>query len=425
MSIINGHNVMFENHQISGLVEIDEELSLTSENPVQNKVVAAKFQSIVAEHKSANLFDNAAAGIVEGSYIRYQDGDTRTNANYLISDFIPIEGNKTYSYKGYRSTFGDSGAVKLPLYDADKNYIGYTNGAATLTDGIVVNPITAIYPTTHSVSEVAFTKINVAIADLGTAMFVEAEEYPSEYEPYGETKMLASGIEFQADHNILYGKKVVFAGDSICAAGSDEADLDGWCGRIGKKNRMQWENKGIAGNTITKDVNSRPTCICETDFGSSPDYIILEGGTNDADLIGNATGETKPAAFGSVTAWDFASDFDKTKFCGAVENLIKRVVSDYKGAKIGFIIAQKMGLATAAGHNTAANRKFYFDTIIDICKKWGVPVLNLWDNSYLNPSLPAHYTSGAENNLYTDGQHLTAAGYDIIAPVIEEWMRTL
>ena len=67
-----------------------------------------------------------------------------------------------------------------------------------------------------------------------------------------------------------------------------------------------------------------------------------------------------------------------------------------------------------------------------ICQKWGIPVLNLWDGCYLNPSLTTMWKydgTWQENKelgkLYADGQHLLSAGYDYTADIINNWLKTL
>jgi lysophospholipase L1-like esterase len=228
----------------------------------------------------------------------------------------------------------------------------------------------------------------------------------------------------------LWGKKVVFAGDSICQASTDEADKNGWAGRIGEKHAMTWTNKGVGGATLTSGVTGSAGCIANTDFGTSPDYIILEGGTNDADLIGgkDASGNM-PAKYGSYNLYYYERDFDETTFCGAVESLFLRLTTDYAGAKIGFIIAHKMGgLSTNDGYFYDAEnnkRRYYFETIIALCKKWGIPYIDLWEGCYLNPMNSKH--NGGSDPFYNNGdyQHLTAKGYDYITPMIEKWMETL
>ena len=169
----------------------------------------------------------------------------------------------------------------------------------------------------------------------------------------------------------------------------------------------------------------------DTNYTQNPDYIIIEGGTNDADLIGSALGETLPAAFGTYTLGDYTSTFTNTTYCGAIEKMFKSLANTVKTAKVGVIIAPKMGQLNAsitdytAEHN---NRRRYFETLIELCEKWGIPCLNLWDKSILNPMMPSQYTYQQESNVgkyYTDGQHLTTEGYDYVSPIIEAWMKTL
>ena len=111
--------------------------------------------------------------------------------------------------------------------------------------------------------------------------------------------------------------------------------------------------------------------------------------------------------------------------------MFKELVSNHKEAKIGVIIAQKMGRLNASvvdytkEHN---NKRYYFETLIKLCEKWGIPYLNLWDHSIFNPMIPEQYTyqqSSSEGKFYTDGQHLTTEGYDAIYTIIEAWMKTL
>ncbi|MBE6807746.1 MAG: SGNH/GDSL hydrolase family protein [Ruminococcaceae bacterium] len=230
----------------------------------------------------------------------------------------------------------------------------------------------------------------------------------------------------------LYGKTVVFAGDSICAGTTDESGVAGWAQRIGTKHHMKWTNAGKNGATITStEITEASACIADVYFGAEPDYIILEGGTNDADILGGTANGTMPAEFGSYTMSNYGT-FNTDTFCGAVEALFKRVTTNYPGAKIGFIIPQKMGYYSGEdGQNTAYSygktntRRMYFDTIIELCKKWGIPYLDLWYGCYLNPMNPTHRIGDDPFYANGDGQHLTTKGYDYITPMIEKWMESL
>lgn len=234
---------------------------------------------------------------------------------------------------------------------------------------------------------------------------------------------------------LLQGKTIVFDGDSICQAGSEGTYPNcGWAYRIGVNNHMNWHNFGLGGGTLTAEVYSLVTgkarhCISRSidtihNNFSSLDYLILEGGTNDADLLAKS-----PEKFGTMDLDDFNGNYDDQTFCGAVESLFFKALSYYPTAKIGFIIAPKMGACDIA---IFKNRRSYFMKIIDICHKWGIPYIDLWDGCPLNPRLPVYYDpklSKEENvaagKAYVDGQHLTGIGYDVVSSKIETWIRTL
>ena len=230
--------------------------------------------------------------------------------------------------------------------------------------------------------------------------------------------------------NVLYGKTAIFDGDSICNGSSAQDGKSGWAGRIGDNNNMIWENYGTNGGTISAETQlsgsdlhwiSRTIDTIHTDYPSL-DYLIIEGGTNDADLLSDDK-------LGTLNETDYSGTYDDTTFIGALETLFYKATSYYPYAKIGYIVAQKMGLSANAHYSKRYN---FFEVAMQVCEKWGIPYINLWDGSHLNPHLNAHYDSSkttSENreagSLYTDGQHLTTYGYDVVTPKIEAWMRTL
>lgn len=236
--------------------------------------------------------------------------------------------------------------------------------------------------------------------------------------------------------NILTGKTIVFDGDSICQASSETKETNrGWPYRIGEKNGMKWYNVGIGGGTITAKMYSKVTGMArhwisrniDVIYENFPelDYLILEGGTNDADLI-----DMESEQYGTIDSADFSGNYDDTTFCGACESLFFKAIHYYPKTKIGFIIAPKMGVEN--NHTVSNKRRAYFLKMIEICKKWGIPYLDLWDGCPLNPRLEVYYDGNldAQGNrdagkAYVDGQHLTKVGYDIISPKIEAWIRTL
>ena len=236
--------------------------------------------------------------------------------------------------------------------------------------------------------------------------------------------------------NKLYGKKVIWNGDSICYG---SAEAGNWATRIAERNAMTYKNYSAGGGTIaenTPPLNSgyRRHSVSETlermyEEHPDADYIMIEGGTNDADLLGNALECAEETKLGSFKPFDFSGNYDADTFCGGLESIFYRATKYWTGKKIGYIVAQKMGRS----EKIYLNRRHYFDCAVEICKKWGIPYVDLWNSCCINPNLDCFYVkeNSADDNkkmnigYYTDGQHLTANGYDITAEAVENWMKNL
>lgn len=381
--------------------------------------------------KNNNLFDKNA---VSDGFIL--NGTIYSESTYKTSDFIQVDIGQTYSFPVYPLLYGETNVIRISCFDYNKEYIGV--GAGTVNNGIL----------TITVSKLGtyYLRVTVAKADLETFMFVNGT-YPEQYIPFGYS--LRDDVDLspkkkaviigECGNNPLYRKTVIFAGDSICHDSPHSSQ--GWASRIAVKNNMAYKNYGIDGSTITQGLTYNGVAKNSIVSGTLPrmiseypnaDYIIFEGGTNDADLIGSILNGATPEKFGEIAEGYAESNFDPTTFCGAVELLLRKAVVQWKGKKIGFIIAQKMGKSDV-GHNKEKNNiRAYFETIIKCCEKWGVPYLNLWDGCHLNPSIVEMYDSSltveeneTSSKMYRDGQHLTPNGYDYISPIIEAWMKTL
>ena len=238
--------------------------------------------------------------------------------------------------------------------------------------------------------------------------------------------------------NHLLGKKIIFDGDSICHATSEttESTNRGWAYRVGRDYGMEWINVGISGGTVTAEMYYGPNNYprhwvsrsIDKIHDSYPelDYLIFEGGTNDADLL-----DIGSERFGEIDPADFSGNYDDSTFTGAMESLFYKAMNYYPHAKIGYIVAPKMG-RPAIGYGENYKRLHYFLRAIEVCKKWGVPYIDLWESSPINPSLNCYYDPGLDGNgnaeagkAYTDGQHLTKTGYDMVSGAIGRWIFSL
>ncbi len=232
--------------------------------------------------------------------------------------------------------------------------------------------------------------------------------------------------------NDLQGKTIIWNGDSICAGNKkkDAWESNAWAGRIAARNGMTYKNFAVCGGVfvegLIRDSGVPRHSISATleqmaEEYPDADYIILEGGTNDADLLKHTD------RLGTWDPDDFSGEYDRETFCGAMESVFYRATQYWKGKRIGYIVAQKMGVSP----ESRRQRYLYFEEAMAICEKWGIPYIDLWDGCYLNPCLPWMYdpdkTSDENNEIgsfYRDGQHLTDAGYDLTSEIIENWIKT-
>jgi hypothetical protein len=373
-------------------------------NNIQDKQVTPEKTSFVGFTK--NLLNKNDVRIVTGKMVNYA-GSVVDFASSSISHPITAKANDVFTGYFDYSTYGGSAAAYL--YDTNNNYISKVTPTFNGEIGTVTLP---------NDPAIAYMKFNFVTSKASTVMMVKDSVYPSNYIPYSyqfssDVMLSDAQINQVAANDIfspLYKKIAVFDGDSICNAINDSQD--GWAGRIATKNSMTYTNYAVDGATITGGLmaGSNPRhWVSRSVAGmrSDADYIIFEGGTNDADLLGAGN-------LGTIST-GYTATLDDTTFSGALESTFKQAILKFPGKKIGYIVAHKMGTGAQAD-----NRKAFFDRAIQICVKWGIPYINLWDTSYLNPSIPEVNTA-----YYSDGQHLLSSGYDVLTPKIEAWMKTL
>lgn len=365
---------------------------------------------------SDNLFDKSSAVAGQGWY-HSSSGVQLVTAPDVYAAHVELRGAGIYRTKVCIAHHGESYAMRVPLMNTDKVWIQNITGIVTDTGDN--NSWDLEFTVTQEMIDAgaAYYTMTVHKNYIDSLMMVKDRDYPNEFIPYGYIEQ-ESGTGTKAFQlNKLYGKTALFLGDSICAGDLEGSAYDGygWAGLIGEKNHMTWKNYGRNGGTITPvdsvDTERWVSTQAELALADYPqtDYLIFEGGTNDADIL-TASG----LGIFSESGYSPAEDID---FTSAFERLIFRILEAYPTAKIGYIIPQKMGAVD--DHSTANTRRAFFDRAAAICEKWGIPCLDLWKTNPLNPTL------STASRFYTDGQHLTLEGYRKITPQIEAFMRNL
>lgn len=364
--------------------------------------------------KNANLLNINDTGVEIGFY-NTENGDFTSNDGALTSAFIPYDNNSTYSASYPTNWF----KYIVSLWDGNKNFIKFSMADLPITK---TGNYFTLQPTTYSNAKyIKFTIFN-SNKDFTTAMVVKDMEYPSEYIPYGyhyseKNNEHIADIFLQLPKPTIFDNKVLlFTGDSICYGANwrpDPEDLSntGWR-KIIQENypKSITYGYGIGGTTISKR-SGRTDSILErmtTMFSEHPeaDYIIIEGGVNDAYNITDCP-------IGTIST-GYTAELNENTFAGALESIFKYAQTNWIGKKIGYIVTFKVPSAMG-------QFKFneYMDIAKQICKKWSIPYCDLYNESNLN------YYIQEVSNAYGGGLHPNEAGYRIITNKIEKWLETL
>lgn len=197
---------------------------------------------------------------------------------------------------------------------------------------------------------------------------------------------------------ILYGKTILDFGDSI-AYGNDTAGV-GYADMIAERNGMTVHSYAVGGHKLSQILAQLQSATEET-----ADYVLLEGGYNDA----NPSALTPVGTLSS----GYTATLDTSTFYGALETLLKTAQTKYPSAKTVYVIV----------HRTRRTQwPDYAEAIKAACDKWSVPVVNLMEQGGLNSNIDAMLSA------YTDsvGVHPNEAGYlKWYVPPIEAKLREL
>ena len=216
----------------------------------------------------------------------------------------------------------------------------------------------------------------------------------------------------------LNGKKVVFLGDSITEGyGTSHEDAIYWHVLEGLTG-AECVGNGIGGTRIApqRTPSENPVIdrcfaqrICE--LPKDADVVAVFGGTND---FGHGD-----APFGSL------SDREETSFCGACHVLMQRLLETYPDAQIVVITPLHRSHESETGSNELGfprdhTLEEYVDAIIAIAGYYGLPVLDLFRTSGLQPAVKI-----IRSRFMPDGLHPNDLGHAKIANRLAAFLGSL
>ena len=135
----------------------------------------------------------------------------------------------------------------------------------------------------------------------------------------------------------LAGKTLYVAGDSI-AYGKGSAGGYGKC--IADKYGMTLTNEAVDGATLTPNITDKvyggtrgciSTVVTNSTALAKADYILLEGGVNDA---------WNNAPVGTLTD-GFAAAYDETTMTGALEKMLDDLATNHSDKRVAYVLDRK------------------------------------------------------------------------------------
>ena len=199
----------------------------------------------------------------------------------------------------------------------------------------------------------------------------------------------------------LAGKTLYVAGDSI-AYGKGSAGGYGKC--IADRYGMTLTNEAVDGATLTPNITDNvyggtrgciSTVVTNSTALAKADYILLDGGVNDA---------WSSAPVGTLTD-GFAAAYDETTMTGALEKMLDYLAKNYSDKRVAYVFPHG-GMFSSTGFGWY---KTYKPAILSALKKWGVPYVDIAEST---PPMGGSGISALGDKYTTDGTHPNAAGYE-------------
>lgn len=220
------------------------------------------------------------------------------------------------------------------------------------------------------------------------------------------TDLIANGASRWA------GKTWLSLGDSITARGWYQPLV---CALTG----LNFVNYGVGGTTLARKTTSDTTAMSVryTAMQASADIITVWGGVND---FGYSYGQVGGNTLGVM------GDTSIDTVYGALDTLIKGLITKYPGKKVGFIItppvSNAMGMRSAnAKGNTLAQ---YCQAVRDVCEWYSVPYLDLHKVSGISEGNVNIMTSNIEGTA-PDGLHPSMQAFEFIKYRLADFIKSI
>lgn len=216
----------------------------------------------------------------------------------------------------------------------------------------------------------------------------------------------------------LKNKKIAFLGDSITYGHGVSDHAHRYWELLSQRSGARCYGYGICGTRIAPQHTLSPDPSWDRYFASrigemipDADIVVVFGGTND---FGHGD-----AVFGCL------SDRSPDSFCGVFHVLMEKLVARYPQSQLIVMTPLHRECENQLGLNELGvgrdhNLEAYVDAIKSISGYYGVPVLDLFRTSGMQPSVPQ-----LKERDMPDGLHPNDAGHERIAEKLPGFLNAL
>lgn len=406
---------------------VDDALSTTSMNPVQNKVVTEKFNRLSEEigdlkgniefevECALNNLYNASYDIMgywvnKAGQIKAQESSVYASIPINPSSTVYIchrdEQRDTASSLGGINLYGANGELVSVLlyedYKSEYTFEGYSYAVIPIPDTVSKLALTTKLSNTWDARErlvVTYDDLSGEFTDGGTREVVRIDGAEI------KDRKAREQIEILSKRKWL-GKTWVCVGDSLTEENS--RTTKNYHHYIAEETGITVVNMGQSGSGYKKkDDSSNAFYQRILKVPTNADVITIFGSFNDM---------SAGVEVGTV------DDTETTTLAGAINTTIDNLFSVYPLARVGIVTP------TPWNGNNEFNDKnadeAYVQIIIDICKKRGIPCLDLYHNSGLRP-WEENYRLLCYSKDDGNGVHPDETGHALISPRFKAFLETL
>ena len=334
---------------------------------------------------------------VDHTNVSDSTGEIVGYSSSVSSDYISVEEGVTY----YAGGAGDGywNKTGAAAYNSSKVFVeGISSFPYTVPEGVAYIRVGYSKPGSGS-GGVTYTYPCIRKGETGVNGI-------RKFDTYDTFRQVNSKPTLYEQKNSLYGLKWNAMGDSITeGSGATKNYRTIISERTGVINR----NYGVSNTAIAKRgaTSTNDMSIRYVDMDDDADIVTVFGGTNDH---GN-----------NIPIGQWGDDTVDTVY-GAMKILVEGLINKYMGKRIGFI-------TPLPKYNTSNNTDYsypsasfmpYIECIKDVCKRYSIPVLDLYTESGIAPAMASVRTA-----MIPDGLHPNAVGHELISWQIQRFLERI